>query len=83
MPNVTSPRALSAILDSLRSFAECHHAQYGSPISEDYVLREYWLDILRGLRGMLNSDTGNLDCGQFDSLCCELARNNGFDDSEI
>lgn len=71
------------VLNGLQDMAEHYHERFGSTISEDYVLREYWLDMLRGLRGMLNGETENLDCGQFDGFCVNLARKHGFDDSEL
>jgi hypothetical protein len=52
---------------------------YGSLIGKDAVLGPDWRGIGTGLRGLLNGDTGRLDCGTFDALLVNILRSQGFD----
>lgn len=68
---------------ALRLYAEQHAERYESPIGADYVLGDHWKDIARGLIGLLNGETGRLDCGTIDGAIRDLAGCNGMDlDSE-
>lgn len=66
------------IFDSLRHYANCHREAYESPIGEDYVMGEYWLNMASGLLGLLNGETGTLDCGEWDRAIRRLVLENGF-----
>ena len=70
-------------MQCLAQMAQLYQERFDCLIGTDYVLGEYWLDMLRGLRGMLNGETGSLDCGGMDGLLCDLARENGFTDEEF
>lgn len=70
------------IFASLVSYAECHREAYESPIGEDYVIGEYWKQMASGLIGLLNGETGQLDCGEYDRRIRLLALNNGFSQEE-
>src|SRR5689334_11744723 len=49
-------------------YAEDHKARYESPIGDDGVLGDYWESIGDALRGLLNGETGRLDCGTLDGF---------------
>jgi hypothetical protein len=74
--------ALYAIHDSLVRYASAHQSRYESPIGHDGVLGECWLTIAKGLVGLLNGETGSIDCGRFDGAVRELARASGFTQEE-
>jgi len=44
-------------------YARRHERRFESPIGEDYVLGPHWLDMCRAFRGLLDGETGRLDCG--------------------
>ena len=74
-------KAEKGILDAcsaLEAMAGSHAA-----ISQDGVLGDCWLKILHGVRGMLNGETGRLDCGTVDGWLVRLALEHGFTDEEI
>ena len=68
---------------ALESMAEAHAERYTTVIGEDGVLGECWLNILHGGRGMLNGETGRLDCGTVDGWLVRLALDHGYADEEI
>ena len=60
----------SAIVNLYRAMAEyadAHRKQYELTISEDRYIGDAWHQIGRGLIGLLNGETGRLDCGTLDS----------------
>lgn len=74
--------ALYGILDELKTYAAAHRELYGSPIGEDYVLGMHWLNMADALVGLLNGETGAIDCGAFDGEVRGLAREQGFTEQE-
>ena len=81
MAVVHPTKAEKGILDAcyaLEAMADSHAA-----ISQDGVLGDCWLKILHGVRGMLNGETGRLDCGTVDGWLVRLALEHGFTDEEI
>ena len=79
-------KAEKGILDAcyaLEAMAEAHAERYATVIGDDGVLGECWLKILHGVRGMLNGETGRLDCGTVDGWLVRLALEHGFTDEEI
>jgi hypothetical protein len=59
------------VVDMVRSWIDYrkqHKARYDSDILEDYVLGPEWRAIGNALLGLLNGETGRLDCGTLDSL---------------
>lgn len=69
-------------LDALKDYAFWHKVRYDSLIGEDGVLGQYWADIANGLIGLLNGETGRLDCGLIDGQIRELAKVNEVDEVE-
>lgn len=47
-------------------YADMRKLRFESGIGEDYVLGTEWDAIGRGLLGLLNGETGRLDCGTLD-----------------
>jgi hypothetical protein len=64
-------------------YADAHFHRFESPIGEDYVLGPAWLDIGKGIRSLLNGETGRLDCGTIDGLILEIAEHNGFEEDKL
>jgi len=76
-------RPLVALWQAVGQYAEAYEARYGSPIGKDGVLGPNWLAILDGFVGLLNGESGRLDCGSLDHEARELARRHGFSESEV
>jgi hypothetical protein len=76
-------RQIVRMFDALRLYADCHRECYESPIGEDYVIGEHWKQMASGLLGLLNGETGTLDCGTWDRNIRRLAKENGFTAEEI
>ncbi len=70
------------LLSGLAEYAGAHVRQYDSPIADDGVLGEAWLDALRGLRALLNGELGRLDGGTLDHAILELYKAAGFEGDE-
>ncbi len=51
---------------ALARYADMHRRRYGSDLGEDGVLGPTWESMARGLLGLLNGETGRLDCGTVD-----------------
>ncbi len=49
-------------------YARTHRNRFESTIGEDYVLGPQWQAIGEGLLGLLNGETGALDCGTLDGF---------------
>ena len=43
-------------MDSMIRYAKAHNQNYGSALSEDYILGEEWLSVVKGIRGLLNGN---------------------------
>lgn len=59
-------RPILSLATSLAIYAEAHQARYESPIGDDGVLGQDWEVMARALLGLLNGETGRLDCGTVD-----------------
>jgi hypothetical protein len=70
--------ALDGMYEALWDYAEAHKRTYGSPIGDDGVLGDDWIAAVRALAGLLNGETGQIDCGAFDRKLRDLAELNGF-----
>jgi hypothetical protein len=70
------------IVDMLKAwtqYAEDHKGQYDSVIGDDGVLGPEWEAIGDALRGLLNGQTGQLDCGTLDGFILNTMSENGVD----
>ena len=74
--NKASP--IVRMIQSLADYADAHRELYGSGIGEDYVLGPEWANMVQGCRGLLNGETGQLDCGTLDGLLCDMLRAEGL-----
>lgn len=54
------------MLRALAVYADDHHLRYERPIAHDYVLGTDWRRALASVRGLLDGETGRLDCGDVD-----------------
>ncbi len=62
----------------LAMYAAEYESKFESKLASDYVLGEYWADMVRGVRGLLNGPTGGLDAGFCDAEICNIWREAGF-----
>lgn len=70
----------SSIVGSIRAwivYAEAHQALYDSSIADDGVLGIHWANWGSAIIGLLNGETGRLDCGPLDSLIRDVAATAG------
>jgi hypothetical protein len=61
------------------AYAEAHAGSCGSIIGSDYVLGPEWEAIGQALLGLLNGETGRLDCGTLDREIRAALKEQGFD----
>lgn len=66
--------ALGDILEAAERYATAQHREFDTHIGEDYVLGPEFAKILSGLHGLLNGETGRLDCGDMSKAIHALAR---------
>jgi hypothetical protein len=69
--------AMVEMLKGWSKYAEDHKVRYESPIGDDGVLGAYWESMGDALRGLLNGETGRLDCGTLDGFILNTMRDNG------
>lgn len=43
-------------MDAMIRYAKAHQSRFESPLGEDYVLGEYFLDTIKGIRRLLNGN---------------------------
>lgn len=55
-------------LNAWCEYASAHKRRYECPIGKDYVLGDMWKAWGFALRGLLNGETGDLDCGTLDTI---------------
>jgi len=67
------------LLKGWLAYADVHKARFESEIGEDYVLGPQWEAIGDSLRGVLNGETGRLDCGTLDGLILGVMKDAGID----
>jgi len=53
---MTNFEPLIVAMDVLIKYAKAHKAAYFSPLSEDYVLGDPWLEAVKGIRELLNGN---------------------------
>ena len=70
--------ALVAMLQGWLLYADTVASTYGSGIGGDYVLGPQWAAIGHGLRGLLNGETGRLDCGLVDGILGDTLQAEGY-----
>jgi hypothetical protein len=81
--------AIVRLVEALAAYADAHQVRFESPIGHDAVLGGGkghgmgWLEILKGTRGLLNGETGRLDCGTVDSMLVRMAQAAGYEEGEL
>lgn len=75
-----SQSPIARMLDALALYADDYQKRYDTPLVEDYVLGQYWIESLKGVRGLLNGEIGQLDGAFTDEIIVKLSLNNGFND---
>ena len=60
-------------------YADQHARRYESKIGDDGVLGPAWESIGDAMRGLLNGETGRLDCGTLDGFILDTMRANGVE----
>lgn len=77
----THESAVVAILTGLSDYVTAYQKRYGNEacVGKDGVLGDGWEQIARGLRCLLNGETGRLDCGAVDAAICDLYKAAGFE----
>ena len=71
-------RAVVGMRKALLDYAAQYEERFGSHIGDDGVLGDCWLQIARGYLGLLNGETGRLDCGTLDGELRRWAVRFGF-----
>jgi len=78
------PRSIECAIVALRSgllaYGTEYEERYGgdATLGRDGVLGESWLQLARGYLGLLNGETGRLDCGSLDGEVRRWAAMFGF-----
>jgi hypothetical protein len=85
---IQAPRGIERAIVSLRAGLLEYGLQYGDrfegcALGDDGVIGVAWLDMARGYLGLLNCETGRLDCGTLDGEVRNWARKFGFDEKEV
>ena len=78
-----SERPIVQMIDGLKSYALAHQTRFGWNLERDYVLGPAWLQMVKGLRELLNGDLGRLDGGTVDAAIVDMAHKAGFTDEEL
>jgi hypothetical protein len=77
-------KAMVDMLKAWTAYALAYESKFDSQIGGDGVLGEDWLDIGKGIRGLLNGDCGpRLDMGTLDSYIIDTLKENGMDTSNL
>jgi predicted RNA methylase len=65
-------KAISDITDALERYANAYNNIFDRGIGNDYVIGDHWKDVCEGVIGLLNGDTGNIDCAATDRRLRQL-----------
>lgn len=72
-------RPIVGMLNAWVLYASQHRDRYDSLIGDDAVLGEHWQAIGEAILGLLNGETGRLDCGTLATFISDTLRNNGVE----
>lgn len=67
-------RAVVSMLTGLEMYIHDHQERYEDEVFNDGVLSRYIVDVANGIRGLLNGETGRLDCGTIDARLVEILK---------
>lgn len=74
----TTEAPIVGLLRAWSNYALEHKRRYDSSIGDDGVLGPEWQKIGEGIRGLLNGNTGRLDCGTLDSIIADTLTAEGL-----
>lgn len=69
--------AVVTLYRGLAEYADANQKRYGDKIGDDGVLGEYWHWLGEALIGLLNGETGRLDCGTLERQIRDLIETGG------
>lgn len=76
--------SLINLVEAMGDYALHYRGEFpDSKVGGDGVLGEYWLQIARGVAGLLNGPIGRLDAGTMDAAIRDMAREEGFSAEEV
>lgn len=75
--------AIVKMLAAWSRYAKDHKARFDSPIGDDGVLGDYWKDAGLAIRGLLNGEMGQLDCGTLDAYILDTLKDNAIDTEQL
>jgi hypothetical protein len=70
--------ALRDMIEAWARYADEHQARYGSGIGKDYVLGDAWMELGRGILGLLDGGSGRFDCGTLDGFIRNTLTTEGY-----
>lgn len=80
-------------MDGALRYAKAYRKRWGRPLREDGVLGEYWLDWVKGIRGLLNGDgavawengwtTDSKDNGVVEGIFWDALNAAGFEEKDL
>jgi hypothetical protein len=76
-------QAIVSMLRGWLDYARAHRARFESGIGEDGVLGPEWAALGAAIRGLLNGETGRLDCGTLDTILCDTLTAEGFNPDQL
>ena len=75
---------IAKMIKGLAKYADNYSQRYGAlRLSADRVLGKYWLNALKGIRGLLNGDLGGLDAGFTDEAIATILEGAGFSQEQL
>ncbi len=81
-PSALKERAMVNMLTGWAEYAQEHQRRYDSVVGDDGGLGPEWEAIGDALRGLLNGETGRLDCGTLDGFILDTMKENGVNTEE-
>lgn len=72
--------AMRMMISGWSGYAKAHHKAFASRIGDDYVLGPEWEAIGQALLGLLNGETGEMNCGNTDGAIRWALKENGCKD---
>lgn len=84
---VSNPKGIElgivGMIAALEHYASEYRKETGVLVGEDGYTDTLFLDILNGIKGLLNCETGRLDCGKIDTYLTNLAGQNGITQKQL
>jgi len=74
---------VAVMLRAWCAYAEEHREKFESDIGHDYLLGPHWARLGKALHGLLNGDTGGLDCGTLSSIIQDNLDEQGYNFEHI